>query len=231
MRYATVVVIFVFLLALSHSESLAQISSTIHGTVRLAVSGESPVIVRIRLEKYGLPIQELIPRENRFEFANVEEGRYTLVVDAPGYQSVREEITVPGDRPTIVMQPDHRLVQRAQLVPVWELRVPESARRQFEAGKSELRQNHCKNVIEHMQKAIRDYAQFGDAHLAMGDCYAQMNQLDAAEREFKLALEQPHQPELHLLLGKVYQREQNQAQMQRQLELYAEEKPNTQRSR
>ena len=154
-----------------------------------------------------------------------------MIAEAPGYQSVREEITVPGDRPAIVMQPDHRLVQRAQLVPVWELRVPESARRQFEAGKSELLQNHCSNAIEHMRKAIREYAPFGDAHLAMGDCYAQMNRLDEAEREFKLALEQPHQPELHLLLGKVYLREQNEAQFQRQLQLYAEEKPNSQKSR
>jgi tetratricopeptide (TPR) repeat protein len=225
-----VVIVYVFLMALSHSESFAQISSTVHGTVRLAANADSPAIVRIRLEKYGVPVQELVPRESRFEFMNVEEGRYTLIAAAPGYRTVEQEITVPGDHPAIELQPDRRAVVTAEAVPAWELRIPKTARRQFAAATSELRQNHCETALQHLKKAIRAYAQYGDAHQAMGDCYAQMNRLDVAEQEFKLALEQPHKPELHLSLSKIYAREQNRGLMQRQLELYAEEKPNAQRN-
>src|SRR5262249_51760573 len=158
-RYVMVVVVYVFLMALSHSESLAQISSTVHGTVRLAASADSPVIVRIRLEKFGVPVQELVPNENRFEFMNVEEGRYMLIAAAPGYRTVQQEIMVPGDHPSIELQPDSRAIVRAEAVPVWDLKIPKSARRQFATATSELRQNHCETALQHLKNAIRAYAQ------------------------------------------------------------------------
>ena len=81
------------------------------------------------------------------------------------------------------------------------------------------------HALDRLKKAIDIYAQYGDAHKAMGECYAQMNQLETAEQEFKRALEQPHAAELHLLLRKIYIREGEEALAVRQLEFYTEEKP------
>jgi len=82
------------------------------------------------------------------------------------------------------------------------------------------------DAIDYLKKAIHAYADYGDAHNALGQCYAQISQLEAAEQEFKRALAQPHKPEVHLQLGNVYYREGNQALIARKLNLYAEEKAN-----
>ena len=224
MRYAMAMIVFILLVA---SPTLAQWHfTTLRGTVRATADVASLTTVRIELQRFGVTIQEMFPRERSFEFRNVEEGRYTLVAEAPGFETVRQEIDVPGEQAAIELRPRRKAVQPAEGVSVWALRIPGSARRQFEAAKSKVRQNDCVDALDHLRKAIQTYAEYGDAHNVMGQCYAQMNQFEAAEQEFKRALEQPHKPELHLQLGKIYYREGNQALIERQLKLYAEEKAN-----
>src|SRR5262249_36202883 len=143
-------------------------------------------------------------REHRFEFFNIEGGQYTLVVDAPGYQTVRQDVDVPGEWPVIDLHPERNATGPAEAVSVTDLRIPKSARRHFAAAQNKLLEHDCMHALERLKKAIDIYAEYGDAHKAMGECYAEMNQFETAEQEFKLALEQPHTPELHLLLRKIY---------------------------
>jgi tetratricopeptide (TPR) repeat protein len=171
-----------------------------------------------------VPVYDMFAHQSTFEFRNVEEGHYTLVANEPGHETVLQEIDVPGGAVMIDFRPRHNAVRRAEAVPVWNLKIPESARRQFEAARSKILENKCSAALVHLEKAIRTYAEYGDAHEAMGECYARMDQLESAEQEFKRALEQPHKPELHLLLGNVYIRSGQQVWVERQLELYAQEK-------
>ena len=138
-----------------------------------------------------------------------------------------------GDTFTLIeLRPMPDAVRPAETTSVWELRIPESARRQFLAGNKKLMENNCAKAVDHLKKAIQTYAEYGDAHRAMGECYALADEIETAEREFKLALEQPHMPDLHLLLGKIYARQANEGLLVRQLELYlAEEKPGPMRDR
>jgi len=55
----------------------------------------------MQLQKAGMTIQEAFLYDNRFEFINVEWGQYTLIADAPGYETARQDIDVPGERPEI----------------------------------------------------------------------------------------------------------------------------------
>jgi len=231
MRLAMSMIVSLFMSVMASAAIAQWHSYTVHGTVQEATKGVALLPnVRVQLQSLGLTIQEMVPRERNFEFRNVEEGRYTLLVEAPGYEAVREEIDVPGPQPVIDLHPLRKVIQRpAEGVPVWALRIPPSARRQFEAAKSNLVQNNCVGALKHLKKAIHTYAQYGDAHNFMGQCYAVMSELEAAELEFKLALEQPHKPELHVQLGKVYYHEGKLSLIARQLDLYTEEKANEQR--
>src|SRR5262249_39989702 len=132
---------------------------------------------------------------------------------------------VPGEWPVIDLHPERNATGPAEAVSVTDLRIPKSARRHFAAAQNKLLEHDCMHALERLKKAIDIYAEYGDAHKAMGECYAEMNQFETAEQEFKLALEQPHTPELHLLLRKIYVRAGKEAFGARQLELYAEEKP------
>jgi tetratricopeptide (TPR) repeat protein len=222
----SIVAVWLTILSTSTASScvaLAQFSSTLHGTVSITASVAPPSFVQVRLERYGMTIQEVHPRENRFEFRNVEEGRYTLIAEAPGYETSFVEVNVPGDWPQLVLRAKREAAQHAEAVSIWDLKVPKAARRQFQAAKRDLHQHDCEGAITHLKRAINTYAEYGDAHQAIAECYAQLKDLDTAEREFKRALEQPHAPELHLRLAEIYASEDNHASRARQLELYAEE--------
>jgi tetratricopeptide (TPR) repeat protein len=227
MRSAMAVTAAAFLILLTvYSEAVAQRAmNTVHGMVKMPSNVGLHDVVRIRLLKLGMTVQEVILRDNTFTFSNVDEGRYTLVAEAPGFETVRQEIDVPTDWPVIEFRPRRNAEARAEAVPVWDLKVPKSARRQFEAARTDFIKNDCTSALDHLKKAIRIYAEYGAAHEGMGECYAQMNKLEAAEVEFKHALEQPHVPEVHLLLGKIYFRQGNRSLAAHQFDLYADEKP------
>ena len=232
MRSAMIVIVTAFLVLFAEfADSAPQAGDTLRGTIKVKENG-APAVVWIRLEKSGVTIQEGFPRENRFEFRNVAAGRYTLIAEAPGYVTVQQEIQIPGEWPQLELVPRRDPIGPAVAVPAWSLQIPQSARREFITGTNKLLENNCADAIEHLKKAVRRYAGFGDAHRAMGECYFQMNQLDGSESEFKQALEQPHLPDLHLLLGKVYGRQGNRGLLMHQLELFVEEeKPGPRRDK
>jgi tetratricopeptide (TPR) repeat protein len=226
MRSAMSIIVSLVFIFLAPSTSLTQMfAHTLRGDVRVTANSGPLTAVRIQLQRQGMTIQVAFLRANGFEFLNIQGGQYTLVVDAPGYETVRQDVDVPGDWPTIDLHPQRNALQPAEAVSVWNLGVPKSARRQFAAAQSKLLEHDCMHALDRLKKAIDIYAQYGDAHKAMGECYAQMNQLETAEQEFKRALEQPHAAELHLLLRKIYIREGEEALAVRQLEFYTEEKP------
>ena len=229
MRSAMALIASVCLMCLVDGVSLAQqFRHTLRGAVKLDANIE-PTPVRIQLVKSGVTLQETFSRDNRFEFANVEGGGYTLIVSAPGYETVQHDVTVPDDWPLIELRPPRNATRPTEAVPVWALKIPETARRHFEAAKKNILDHNCVAALAHLRKAIQAYAEFGPAHQAMGDCHTEMNHLETAEQEFKLALEQPHAPELHLRLAQLYEQQGNRAQQARQLTLYIEEKPHQQK--
>jgi tetratricopeptide (TPR) repeat protein len=227
MRSTMIFIVLVVFILMSHSAAAAQAPffGVLRGSIRSTSKGASPANVRVQLQKSGMTIQETYLRESGFEFSNIERGRYTLIVEAPGFETAVEDVDVPSSWPVIELRPRPKASQPAEGVSIWQLKIPEAARRQFEAAKGKLEQNDCANALDHLKKAIHMYADYGDAHNAIGQCYAQMSQFEAAEQEIKLALEQPHKPGLHLLLAKIYARQGHQGLLEHQLELYSEENP------
>src|SRR5262245_3454829 len=98
MRSAMAVTAAAFLMLLTvYSEAVAQRAmNTVHGMVKMPSNVGLHDVVRIRLERLGMTVQEVILRDNTFTFSNIDEGRYTLVVEAPGFETVRQEIDVPA---------------------------------------------------------------------------------------------------------------------------------------
>jgi tetratricopeptide (TPR) repeat protein len=202
--------------------------------VTTSSGGGLPSFTRLRLERSGIVVREILLRDSRFEFSNLEEGRYTLVAEAPGYDAAVQRDILPGEVQVLELRRRPEAAAAAPGAPdaVWDLRIPEAARRQFEAGRNKLVNGKCGDALDHLRKAIRAYAGYGDAHRALGECLARMDRPAAAEEEFKEALQQPHLPEVHLLLAKIYAARGNEALVLRQFEFYvSEEKPGALRDR
>src|SRR5215471_17599936 len=143
MRSAISIMLILFFMSSSASTSSAQLfGNTLRGTVRVTANGV-PNTVRIQLQKSGVPVQITFLREHRFEFFNIEGGQYTLVVDAPGYQTVRQDVDVPGEWPVIDLHPERNATGPAEAVSVTDLRIPKSARRHFAAAQNKLLEHDC----------------------------------------------------------------------------------------
>src|SRR5262245_24050818 len=100
MRSVMSVIVSLGFILLAHSPSPAQLfSNSLRGTVRVTANAGPFAMIRVQLERLGMPLQATFLRESRFEFFNLERGQYTLIVDAPGFQTVRQEVDVPGDWP------------------------------------------------------------------------------------------------------------------------------------
>ena len=133
MRSAMIVIVPVCLVVMVGSVFGAQrTAQTVFGIVRVRPGVDyDPVAITIRLEKFDVVLDEMITRGNRFEFSNRGSGRYTIVVEAPGYETVYQDVDVPGEWFTLIeLRPTQRAVVPAEVLPVWDLKIPESARRQ-----------------------------------------------------------------------------------------------------
>jgi hypothetical protein len=195
----------------------------LRGVVKVTADSEIQTIVHVQLKILTVTVGEAFPRDGRFEFRGLTPGRYTLLAEAPGYETVSRDVDVPGEWFTVLeLRPERRNTAKAEVLPVWSLKIPDSARRQLAAG-ARLMGTDCNEAIEHMRKAVRIYAAYGDAHRAMAECYSKMNELELAVQEFKKALEQPHEPDVHLQLGNIYAKQHNAALVTYQLELFVEE--------
>ena len=214
-------------LALSTSFSLAQRTvQDLQGILTVKAAVAPPRFVTLRLEKLGAKIMEVVANDGRFVFPDPGSGRYTIVAEAPGFEKTSVDVELPFDQfVTIELTPLRQESRRAETAPLSELRIPESARLQFVAGKKKAEENRCSDAFDHLKKAIRIYAGYGDAHRTMGECYIKLGRPDAAEQEFKLALEQVHRPDLHLELAIIYARRGDEPLMVRQIEFYAAEEP------
>jgi tetratricopeptide (TPR) repeat protein len=212
-----------FLLSMNSTSNAQPFNATLRGTVRMAGEPGVTALVRIQLLRSGMTVADIFLRDTRFSFDNLPEGQYTLIVEAPGFETIRRDIIVPGEFASLELRhrPD---AIGGEVVPFTDLKIPDSARSQFLAAQRKVTEDKCTDAIVLLEKAVRKFPEYGDAHRTLGECYTRMKQWDAAEREFKLALEQPHRRDLHLLLGQVYERAEKQPLKERQLELYAAEK-------
>src|SRR5262245_4658404 len=104
MRIAIVIVVVVFSVPALLTTAQAP-TYTVHGTVKAPARLSTAEMVRVRVERFGQPIQEIFLHENRFDIWNVEKGHYTLTVSAPDYELFQQEIDVPGDAPVIELRP------------------------------------------------------------------------------------------------------------------------------
>ena len=51
----------------------------------------------VRLVKLGVTVEDVSRLEGRMQFSNLTPGRYTLIVDAPGYETNYSDVSVPED--------------------------------------------------------------------------------------------------------------------------------------
>src|SRR5262245_56477854 len=159
-------------------------SGSVDGWIRMN-GGEAVGPAWVQLERLGVPVQEQISTEGRFTFANVPHGLYIVSVRIPGRDPVSQEISVPGASHLVVDIDTRTRMAANSTTSIFALRDSRSARRQYEQGRNRSRKADCSTALKYFAEAVRLYANYAEAHNAMGNCHVQLGHLEQAEEAFK----------------------------------------------
>ena len=169
----------------------------VNGTVRDA-AGNRP-IESARVELYTLTAGAIATSftnsNGGFGFNDVPPGAYYLVVQAAGYDALREELNF-GTRAPVGIQLALHPVGELDRVPLGdtvstrELSIPRRAREAMDRGMSLLHgKSDYRGSLSHFQRAIREYPPYYEAYAQMGVAYMNLGETAQSEQMLRTSME------------------------------------------
>src|SRR6185369_6880912 len=190
--------ITLFLLLLLACFSLASAQSVLSGKV-ITPSGLQPTNpVRVKLTFNGRAINETFTDlSGRFSFPGVGRGTYQLTADGDGLNF--ETTTVYAEIPAfgssgqsftqdIQLRPIlHKPAAQPGVVNAFTQNVPEAAKQALTLGIKLAGEGKVNEAVESMQKAVKIFPDYFDAHLELGNIFLTTEQFNLAIAELDLA--------------------------------------------
>jgi tetratricopeptide (TPR) repeat protein len=147
-------------------------------------------------------------------------GMYVVRLHQIGYKEVSVDVNLVDTlrayvnidlKPEKDADPNHsRDTPATDFVAAEDLAVPENARREFEKGKSLLKQNRLDDSISHLRKALKFYDPFPEAYTLLGTAYLEQSNWTAAEKALHKAVElNSNSADAFLALGAVLNQTHN----------------------
>jgi Tetratricopeptide repeat/Carboxypeptidase regulatory-like domain len=196
-RHLRYLCLFVVFLACP-SFATAQSANVLQGKV-IAPSGTQPANpVRVKLTFNGRPIHETFSDlSGRFSFPGLARGTYQLTAEGDGITfettSVYAEVSAFGSAPQgftqdIQLRPIIRKpVPQPGVINAFTQVVPEAAKQALEAGLKLAEEGKTEAAVENMQKAIKIFPDYFDAHLQLGNAFLKAEQFNEAIAELDRA--------------------------------------------
>lgn len=147
-------------------------------------------------EIYGsFPLQRAhVMSTGEFELRDVEEGSYRIRVVNARYETIQEQLVSirPGSGPLRIGLAQERTPRPPSgTVPLARLSqpVPSKALKEFSRSREALRAGDVNRSVEHLEKAIRIYPAFLEAHNNLGAHYMAKGEVERAAEEFRKTAE------------------------------------------
>lgn len=194
----------------------------ITGYVRAEGSTEAPPATTVSLQLSGGGVLEetTASGDGYFKFESLHKGVYYVVARAPGYREVSQRVEVlliPLVSIRVTLIPDRREPKpapepppEAALVDQRQLRIPDTAHKEFDAAVHELfEKKDPQAAVPHLQKAVDLYPEYYESYHLLGTTYMDLQKWDEAEAALKHALEitDEYAP-AYTTLGALYNRQQ-----------------------
>lgn len=214
------------LLAQQPSTRTLPSSVEITGQVRYANGGAPVDKALVRLEAFGGGMigQDMTDRTGKFHFSGLSPAQYVLSVHSPGFIDIRQQVDLQTSLKQylqlqlVAERPEARLpTDSSKMV---DAKIPVEAQKEFELGSTELiKEKKLESGVSHLEKAIKLYPQYLEAHLLLGNAYLETKQLDKAEHELRRTLEiAPKSPAAMFALGDLYRRQQKYTEAEKALQ-------------
>lgn len=209
------------LLFLSTATVLAQGVHTLQGRVITPSGGQPNAPVKVTLTFNGRRIHETFTDlSGRFTFAGINRGTYQITGEGDGQTfattTIYAEVSAYGSSSQLFSQ-DLQLrpitgkpVGQPGVVDSFVQDVPKAARQALERGSKLLSQAKLEAGIEELQKAIKIFPDYFEAHLQLGNVLLQAGQFDAAIAELdKARVINPNDERSYQSFGLLLMRQKN----------------------
>jgi tetratricopeptide (TPR) repeat protein len=211
-----------FLLCLFVASTVfAQGSYALEGKVVLPSGTQPPNPVRVRLTYNGRPIHETFTDlSGRFSFPGLRAGTYQITAEGDGINfettSIRAEISAffpAGQSFTedIQVRPiAQKAIAAAGVINAFTQDVPPAAKQALDAGIKLAEEGNTAAAVESMQKAIKIFPKYFEAHLQLGNTFLKINQFNEAIAELDLAREiNPNDERAYQTFGLLLMKQRN----------------------
>ncbi len=194
-RLALAALLFYPLAAQAQNNAPSVLYGSISGTVLFA-DGRSAggMMVEVRLST-GPPVAVVYTdRRGDFQFAQLPSGRYTVVVNEPGYEPIQESVEadfVSGQGLTMHLRKANSAPSgsRGDVVSVRELSIPAKAQNAYQKGLERMAKKDPAGSLRHFQRAAAAFPSYYEAFLQLGLAQAQLGEKAEAEKSLHTAID------------------------------------------
>ncbi|HXN64086.1 MAG TPA: carboxypeptidase regulatory-like domain-containing protein [Candidatus Acidoferrales bacterium] len=192
--------LYVFAGSPAHAQLMRRplaISGAVHDTDEKPVQG---VEVQLFSDSGDLAGTAFTRSTGEFEFGDLRSGGYLVLIDTKGYETLRENVSLPG-----LSRTDVNLILRKtpgttspvpvseEVVTARELALPESAQAALRKGREHLyEKNDPAGSLSYFAKVLKISPDFYEAHYYAGMAHLFQNQITDAETAFRAALDGSH---------------------------------------
>ena len=199
--------------------------TSIRGTVRDAVTHQAleRAVVMIDCTSSGYAGQAETDSSGKFDFQGLNAAQYSIRINFPGYNEFSQTVDLtnnpmaylnlelrskPGTTTPAVAPEGPEAALDARLAS-----IPEKARKEFLKARELWKQGKDpQECADHLNKAVKSYAQFADAYVLLGSVYAQQNKAAEAKSALDRAVEMdPKLADARFTLGMLQNREKDYA--------------------
>ena len=213
--------ILFFLCLLVASTVFAQGANVLEGKVVLPSGTQPPNPVRVKLTYNGRAIHETFTDlSGRFSFPGLSRGTYQLTAEGDGISfettTVYAQVSAFGGAPQsftqdIQLRPIvHKGIAATGVINAFTQDVPPAAKQALDAGMKLAAEGNTEAAVESMQKAIKIFPKYFEAHLQLGNTFLKVNQFNEAIAELDLAREiNPNDERAYQSFGLLLMRQRN----------------------
>jgi tetratricopeptide (TPR) repeat protein len=199
----------------------AQGTNVLEGKVILPSGTQPQNPVRVKLTYNGRAIHETFTDlSGRFSFPGLGRGTYQLTAEGDGMTfettTVSADVSAFGGAPQsftqdIQLRPiPHKAIPAAGVINAFTQDVPPAAKQALDAGLKLAEEGKIEAAVESMQKAIKIFPKYFEAHLQLGNTFLKVNQFNEAIAELDLAREiNPNDERAYQTFGLLLMRQRN----------------------